>query len=134
MAQPQSYGSDRRSREQNKKWPGLQLDAQTLQKLKEQALRKAKLLQLKVSIAALAAPSELPGAQESAEKLEICKKADCWELCRLQELHQRTWTKLSLQHMTLLAPEMHTKQAARSGHCGSMQRGAPLSQPWHACL
>ena len=49
MVQSQTYGSDRSATEQSNKLKGLQLDAHTLHKLKEQALRKARMLQAKVS-------------------------------------------------------------------------------------
>lgn len=49
MVQSQTYGSDRSATEQSSTLKGLQLDAHTLHKLKEQALRKARMLQAKVS-------------------------------------------------------------------------------------
>ncbi|CAK0770665.1 hypothetical protein CVIRNUC_003790 [Coccomyxa viridis] len=81
MPQPQSYDIDRRSREQPRKWPGLQLDAHTLQKLKEQALRKAKLLQLK---AARATSENLDKAKLAAHDVASSKNA--------HEAGSKVWT------------------------------------------
>ena len=49
MVQSQTYGSNTSATEQSNKLTGLQLDAHTLHKLKEQALRKARMLQAMVS-------------------------------------------------------------------------------------
>ena len=48
MSQSQTFGSYDRATGPSKAQPGFKLDAHTLNKLKDQALRKAKLLQAKV--------------------------------------------------------------------------------------
>ncbi len=48
MSQSQTFGSYDRTTGPSKAQPGFKLDAHTLNKLKDQALRKAKLLQAKV--------------------------------------------------------------------------------------
>ncbi len=59
MVQTQTFGNGRTGTEQSNKLKGLQLDAHTLHKLKEQALKKARILQAKVGTCNVMLPRNL---------------------------------------------------------------------------
>ena len=103
MVQSQTYGSDRSATEQSNTLQGLQLDAHTLHKLKEQALRKARMLQAKVStryvMLAQTSLSACPPSATSRLTYQATGKKIHGKYYRLRGQHQRTWTKQSWRHM-----------------------------------